>query len=123
MALLARFRSRLHRTLGWGLEVPLPRPGDQRAWDALVTGPGWRLGVEAETAPRDGQALARRLELKRRDGDVQGVILAVPNTRRTRIFLRETGTLIADNFPVTGERALELLGAGVSPGGSAIVVV
>ncbi len=51
-ALLARFRGRLHRSIRWAAEVPLPRPGDQRAWDALVTGGGWRFGVEAETAGR-----------------------------------------------------------------------
>jgi hypothetical protein len=51
------------------------------------------------------------------------VILVLPNTRRTRLFLREFVMTVADNFPVAGERALELLGAGVSPGASAIVVV
>jgi transcriptional regulator with XRE-family HTH domain len=123
VALLARFKGRLHSSITWAAEVPLPRPGDPRAWDALLTGTGWRFGVEAETAPRDGQALARRLELKRRDGEVDGVILALPNTRRTRLFLREFAMTVADNFPVAGERALELLGAGVSPGASAVVVV
>jgi len=107
-ALLARFRGRLHNSVRWAAEVPLPRPGDQRAWDALVTGSGWRFGVEAETAPRDGQALARRLELKRRDGQVDGVILVLPNTRRTRTFLREFVSTAAESFPVSGERALEL---------------
>jgi hypothetical protein len=89
----------------------------------MVTGSGWRFGVEAETAPRDGQALSRRLELKRRDGEVDGVILVLPNTRRARTFLREFVTTVADNFPVASARALELLGAGLSPGSSAIVLV
>lgn len=123
LALLTRFRARLHSSIRWGTEVPLPRPGDQRAWDGLASGPGWRFGIEAESAPRDVQALARRLELKRRDGEVDGVILVLPNTRRTRIFLQEAGVLLAGSHPVDGARALELLGAGVSPGGSAIVVI
>jgi transcriptional regulator with XRE-family HTH domain len=122
-ALLARFKARLHKSIRWAAEVPLPRPGDQRAWDAMVIGSGWRFGVEAETAPRDGQALARRLELKRRDGEVDGVILVLPNTRRARTFLREFVMTVADNFPVASTRALELLGAGLSPGASAIVLV
>jgi hypothetical protein len=54
---------------------------------------------------------------------VDGVILVLPNTRRTRIFLQEAGVLLAGSHPVDGARALELLGAGVSPGGSAIVVI
>jgi hypothetical protein len=87
-----------------------------------VIGSGWRFGVEAETAPRDGQALSRRLELKRRDGEVDGVILVLPNTRRARTFLREFVTTVADNIPVASARALELLGAGLSPGASAIVL-
>jgi transcriptional regulator with XRE-family HTH domain len=122
-ALLARFKARLHKSIRWAAEVPLPQPGDQRAWDAMVMGSGWRFGVEAETAPRDGQALARRLELKRRDGEVDGVILILPNRRRARTFLREFVTTVADNFPVASARALELLGAGLSPGASAIVLV
>lgn len=66
--LLNRFRVRLHRTLRWGTEVPLPNPGDQRAWDAMIRGEGWRYGTEAELNPIDGQALIRRLTLKTRDG-------------------------------------------------------
>jgi hypothetical protein len=54
---------------------------------------------------------------------VDGVILVLPNTRRTRIFLQEAGVLLAGSHAVDGVRALELLGAGVSPGGSAIVVI
>jgi hypothetical protein len=101
----------------------LPIAGDQRAWDATVSGPTWRFGVEAETAPRNVQALARRLALKLRDGRARGVILLLPRTRRTNVFLREAGGLLAAEFPTDGRRALELLAAGVSPDGSAIVVI
>src|SRR5687767_9085865 len=41
---LMRFHERIHPALGWSLEVPLPNPGDQRAWDALVRGDAWRYG-------------------------------------------------------------------------------
>ena len=129
LTLLGRFRHRLHGSIGWSVEVPLPVPGDRRAWDALVSGAReagsvpWRFGVEAETAPRDVQALARRLSLKARDGRVDGVILVLPRTRRTRVFLREAAPLLAADFPVPGSRALELLAAGVAPGGNSIVVI
>jgi hypothetical protein len=122
-ALLRAFRARLHASLTWGTEVPLPRSRDQRAWDGFIRGRGWRYGVEAETHPTDAQALGRRLELKRLDGDVDGVILVLPATRHTRTFLRLAGDLLRPNFPIAGSRALELLGAGVDPGGSAIVVI
>jgi transcriptional regulator with XRE-family HTH domain len=121
--LLRRFRACLHPALRFSVEVPLPNPGDLRAWDGLVRSAGWQHGVEAETHPTDGQALARRLQLKLRDGGVDGVILVLPTTRHVRHFLAAAGDLLAPTFPVPGHRALELLRAGVDPGGSAIVIV
>lgn len=122
-ALLRRFHARLHRTIEWATEAPLPLPGDRRAWDGLIGSHGWRYGVEAETHPTDGQALGRRLELKRRDGGADGIILVLPDTRHVRLFLAAAGDLLRPAFPVPGRRALELLAAGVDPGGSAIVVI
>jgi hypothetical protein len=121
--LAARFQGLLHRTLAWRSEVPLPRLGDARAWDGMITGSNWRYGVELESAPHDGQALARRIELKQRDGMVDGVILVLPRTRRTREFVAAAAPVLGPNFPVPGPRALELLRAGVCPGGNAIVVI
>ena len=121
--LLAAFQGRLHRSIRWATEVPLPNAGDLRAWDAMVSMPAWRYGVEAETAPHDAQALERRMGLKIRDGHVSGIPLVLPDTRRTRVFLGAAADHIAPLFPVPGRRAMELLGAGVDPGGSAIVVV
>jgi transcriptional regulator with XRE-family HTH domain len=121
--LLRRFRARLHRSLAWATEVPLPIPGDLRAWDALVSGQGWRCGVEAETGPRDGQALERRVALKQRDGGVDYVILLLLDGRRNRAFVREYADLLQARFPVPGRRALELLGAGVAPGGNAVILL
>lgn len=107
-ALLRRLRAHLHPDLGWRLEVPLPDPRDQRAWDATIKGraAAWRFGVEAETYPTDGQALARRLALKSRDGAVDGVILLLPDTRQTRAFRREFAGLLATDFPIAGAEAL-----------------
>lgn len=121
--LLADFRSVLHRSLQWATEVPLPRPGDQRAWDATVSGRNWRYGVEAETLPHDAQALNRRLALKQRDGDVDGVLLVLRDTRATRAFLRAAADELQPVYPILGRRALELLGAGADPGGSAVILV
>lgn len=121
VALLARFRGRLHPSLRWATEVPLPRHGDQRAWDALVSGSDWRYGIEAETSPRDSQALARRLNAKVRDSDVDGAILVLPASRRSRAFLGAAGPTLTPGLPVDGRRALRLLAAGVDPGGGAIV--
>ena len=88
----------------------------------MVSGPDCRYGVEAETAPKDSQALARRVQLKMRDGAVDGVILLLPRTRRTREFVEASAGTLGPLFPIAGARALELVRAGVDPGGSAIVM-
>lgn len=122
-ALLSRFRARLHASIKWSTEVPLPNPGDQRAWDAVIRGEGWRWGTEAEMNPTDGQALLRRLTLKQRDGGVDGVILLLPDTRQARLFRREFGQLSASDFPVTSVVALRRLASGLDPGGSAVITL
>jgi transcriptional regulator with XRE-family HTH domain len=123
VALLRDFRARLHRSLRWAVEVPLPIPGDRRSWDALISGDGWTYGVEAETAPRDAQAMLRRMNLKERDGQVDGVLIVLRRTVQTRRFVGEAGALLGEMFRVDGGRALELLHAGVDPGGSAVIVI
>jgi transcriptional regulator with XRE-family HTH domain len=122
---LSRLRECLHPELDWSLEVPFRALGDQRAWDAVIVGrySAWRFGVEVETAPRDVQALARRLGLKLRDGDVDGILLVLPRSKHTSAFLGEAGRLMASGFPVSGPDALRALRAGVRPRGSAIVVI
>ncbi len=121
--LLAQFHDAIHPTLRWTIETVFPHQGDQRAWDAMVSGPGWRYGVEAETAPRDVQALARRLAIKVRDGGADGILLVLPRTRHVRDFLAAGRGLLDPSFPVPGTTALARLAAGVDPGGSSIVLV
>jgi hypothetical protein len=89
----------------------------------MIAGRDWRYGVEAETAPRDLQALARRIELKRRDGEVDGVILLLRSSRRTAAFLAGAGDLLSLNFPIGARQAVSRLAAGEDPGGSAIIVL
>jgi hypothetical protein len=122
-ALLDRLRLGLHRSLGWATEVPLPLVGDLRAWDALIRGRTSRCGVEAETHPTDLQALERRLALKQRDGAVDMVLLLLLDSRHNRSLLREHADVLQERFPVAGLRARELLAAGASPGGNAIVLL
>ena len=121
--MLARLRDHAHASLIWNLEVGLAIPGDQRGWDATVGGIDWRYGVEVELNPFDGQALLRRLAIKRRDGGVDGVLLVLPDTRQTRLFRREYTALLAADYPVTSSEALGRLAAGQNPGGSAVVVL
>lgn len=123
VALLERFRRGLHDSLRWRTEVPLPVEGDQRAWDGLIVGDGWRFGLEAETAPVDAQALVRRIALKARDGRVDGVILVLPRTSRADLFVRGAGESLRSSFPGSAAQTLELLAAGKRPPESAVVRV
>jgi hypothetical protein len=79
--------------------------------------------VEAETRPRDVQALDRKLAMKLRDGGADWLILLLADTRHNRAVLRGAGASLAAKFPLNGRRVLELLGAGVDPGGNAIVIL
>ena len=113
----------LPTSLGWSTEVPMPQRGDQRAWDLVIRGDGWRTGVEAETGPRDGQALTRRILTKQRDSDMPSTILLLRATVQTRRFLEEGGELLRSSFPVDGSMALGRLRTGQDPGGNAVIVL
>ncbi len=123
LELLERLRSRLHPLVRWRTEVPLPAPGDLRAWDAVATVERRLVAIEAETRPRDLQALERRLALKLRDGGIDTLILLLADTRINRRLVRGHAPALAAHFPVPGRRALQLLAAGLHPGGSAIVLL
>jgi transcriptional regulator with XRE-family HTH domain len=120
--LLERFRGRVHASLGWATEVPLPIPGDLRAWDALIRGPAWRIGVEAETVLDDVQAVERRLALKARDGEVDRVILLVADTKRNRRALVAAPAAFGD-LPLRTRAILAALRDGRDPGQSGIVIL
>jgi transcriptional regulator with XRE-family HTH domain len=111
-ALLEKLRALLHFSLRWRTEVPFPNPGDMRAWDALIALPGARIGVEAETRPRDGQELERRLALKHRDGGVDHLILLLADTRSNRAFVRDRQAELAALLPGKQQDALARLAAG-----------
>jgi transcriptional regulator with XRE-family HTH domain len=121
--LLERLRSRLGPGVGWQVEVPLPIPGDQRTWDALIACTARRIGVEAEMRPTDLQALTRRVALKRRDGGVDCVVLLLADTRWNRAVIREHRESLRSSFPVDGRSALAALAAGRAPDGDALVLL
>ena len=118
--LLNRLRRELHAAIRWRTEVPLPIPGDLRAWDAMIGGSGWRLAVEAETVLSDVQAVERRLALKRRDGGVEHVLLLVADTPRNRRARAAAPAAFAD-LAGSPRDVLAALRAGRDPGTSAAV--
>lgn len=132
IALLARLRARLSPALGWHVEVPVVAiagplgPGvrrDMRAWDAVIDGKGWSVGVEAETRLGDLQALSRRIALKRRDGNVDVVVLLVNETTHNRRLLALEGVDIATQFTGTTRNTLRCLGGATRPRADALIVL
>jgi transcriptional regulator with XRE-family HTH domain len=123
VALLHRLRHRLATALSVRSEVPLPIPGDLRAWDLVILGAGQPIGVEAETRLADIQALERRIALKARDGQVSRVLLVASASRGNRLAVRESMALLQTSFPVPGRVALAALADGRDPGGSSLILI
>ncbi len=123
--LLGRGRTRLGADWRWRLEVVLPIPGDQRAWDAVGThqATGLRIWIEAESRINDVQGLLRRIELKRRDGGAHRVVLLVNETRANRDVLAGAAAAFALAFPARPRAAIRSLIAGRDPGGDVLLVL
>lgn len=120
---LAALRNLVTPHWSWATEVPMPIPGDLRAWDAVLSRPRCRIGVDAESRVRDAQAVDRRVMLKWRDSGLDRAMILVPDTRSNRTVLREAGPLLEGNYPVPSAVALAALQAGEDPGGNAIIVL
>ncbi len=123
LALLERFRARLPPTAVWSTEVPLPIPGDRRAWDACIAVGGRRAGCEAETRLTDVQALERRLALKVRDGEVDLLLLIVSDTAANRQMLALHRGALRTLLPLDGRDVLQSLGSGRLPEASGLLVI
>jgi transcriptional regulator with XRE-family HTH domain len=121
--LLVTLRRRVHASLGWISEVPIGIARDLRAWDAVISGRGWAVAVEAETRLTDLQAVLRRVALKARDDNRPIVILVVADTRHNRHVLHVARDLVREAFPVSGSAALDALTRGGRPAGSAVVML
>jgi hypothetical protein len=121
--LLERFRETVSPDIPWQTEVPIPIPGDLRAWDAVLRVGSSRIGVDAETRLRDFQAVDRRVMLKVRDSGVDLAILLLLSSRANRAVVRDLGSSARINYPISSAEARRALEAGRSPGGNAIVLL
>jgi transcriptional regulator with XRE-family HTH domain len=132
-ALLDRLRQRTNPALKWRFEVPLPVPGDQRAWDAVLesvatspasAGPPVRVAIEAETRLRDVQALQRALARKRRDDpSITAAVLLIAETRANRRIVKENAGALGADYSTPGWTILEALGSGRLPVASGLVLL
>ena len=100
----------------------MPIDGDRRSADALVTGPGVKALIEAETRIDDVQALERRINAKQRDMRIARVILLVADTRHNRVVITQVPALRV-RFPVSTRACLAALAKARDPGGDALVLM
>jgi hypothetical protein len=123
LALLGRLRARLPGAVRVRTEVPLPIPGDRRAWDSVLYLDPRPTPVEAESRVRDIQALDRRIALKLRDSEFDRVLLLVNDTAHNRAMLRSHREDLRATFPLDTRTVLSAVGKGVTPEASGIVVL
>ena len=123
LALLERFRLRLHPAWTWELEVPMPEARDLRAADGRISIPSCSIMVEAITRLADLQAQVRAARRKHRDLGADRLILLVADTRANRRALREAGTPLLAAFPMSPRAALRALADGRDPGADAIILL
>ncbi len=121
--LLERIHRELPSSAPWRTEVPLPIKGDRRAWDAMTVLERARIAFEAETRLADIQALSRKLELKRRDGRVDIVVLVVADTHHNRSVLAIHRDSLRAAFPLDSRAVLAALRTGRAPRASGLVVI
>jgi len=124
LRLLEAFRSRLHPSIAWRTEVPLPAGGDRRAWDAVAIADRVWTGIEGISRFGAADATIRRVNLKLGDdARVHRAVLVVSDTVRNREALRlALGTVRAD-FPLQSREVLAALGGGAAPRLNGIVMI
>jgi hypothetical protein len=122
IALIKRMLARLPPSVARQLEAPVG-PGDLRAWDILLRIGSTTVGVAAETRIRDLQALVRREERKRVDGNVDHLLLLIADTKHNRAAVKEAGSLLHEAFPLGPRAILTRLSRGEAPSANGIVLL
>jgi transcriptional regulator with XRE-family HTH domain len=122
LRLLGRLRPHVGAGYRWRSEVLVGGPGDFRAWDLVLYGPG-SVGIDAETRLRDIQATQRRCEAKWRDSGLDRIVLLVGATKHNLAVLREHRTSLYSTFPAGTAEILHALREGRLPERNGIVVI
>lgn len=118
-----RFRARIAGAWKVTLEATMPIRGDLRAADAVLTIPGCQCVVEIITRLADFQAQLRSARRKVRDLGADRLIFVVAASPTNRRAVRDAGRAVDDAFPVRTKGAMRAFGAGVDPGGDALILL
>jgi hypothetical protein len=124
LPMLEAFRARLHASLAWRTEVPIPVPGDPRAWDAVaIAEDGSWTGIEAISRIGAVDATLRRANQKQRDDPrIRSVVLVVNDTRHNREALRAGIVTVRADYPLDTRAVLASLAHGRTPPLNGIVL-
>jgi transcriptional regulator with XRE-family HTH domain len=122
LRLIARLRGEVNAQLEWRTEALIGGPGDLRAWDVRLDGPG-SIGIDAETHLRDVQAVQRRFEAKWRDGGVDRIVFVIARTRHNLAVLSEYRDALRSTFPADTREILHALRRGRLPERNGIVLL
>lgn len=123
LALLGRLRGQLPPTVRVRIEVPLPIPGDRRAWDVVLDLAPDPMPMEIEARLRDIQGLGRRITLKLRDSALEHALLLVSDTVHNRRVLTAYREELRTLLPLDTRQVMTALRAGRTPAASGILVL
>lgn len=121
--LLTELNTRIHDDWRRELEKVMPKEGDLRAVDELLTLGDCSVAVEAISRLVEVNAHLRSGRAKQRDLGATRLALLVKGTRANRRMLREAWPLLREELPITTRAALRALAAGVDPGGDCLIVL
>ncbi len=114
---------------GWRtrLEVPIA-PGDARAADVLLVGERQIIHIEIERALVDFQAQLRSAQVKRealsqRHPTPTRLVIAVPETKATRVRLAPFASLLAQTMPASSREIWRAIRTGEPLEGDGILFV
>jgi len=123
LELLRAFNSRIHDSWKRELEKVMPKEGDLRAIDELISNESGSCAVEAITRFAEVQGHLRPARAKQRDIGATRLILVVKGSRANRRIIGEAADLLRQEFPIGTRDALAALAVGRDPGADCLILL
>ncbi|HEX5828649.1 MAG TPA: helix-turn-helix transcriptional regulator [Candidatus Limnocylindrales bacterium] len=122
--LFEALRRRAHPSIAWRTELPLPGPGERRAWDAVAIAPDGWTGVECISRFGAADATIRRANGKLADDPrITRLVLVINDTTRNRAALAAALVTVRAGFPLQTREVFAALEAGRTPRLNGIVLL